>query len=571
MLELYKDEKEVLKKKLQEKVKSGEGFCILVTGKWGVGKTTLVKEVVLTQKKDYLYLSLYPITSLDELKEQLFLKNENLILRTLQDLFSAFKKTPIPVSLDSKFLIEKITDKLTGKIIIFDDLERSKINKQVLLGFIEKLKQQGNVIILIANIDRLETELKENFEKIVNYHIQLHLSKVEGERIINYFFGECKACSKAFFYFKTKNLRIIKNVANSCCKLEEFLKESLKNLKEEHLREDIIFDIVNQTMPFIYLHEKYSFSPEEIEDILNIIKHNKTKPDEKDLLKELKDSKGLKEDSSKEILNILRKIEEMPIWVEKFIRIKEIPKHDLKEVLEIKTRYKTRELIKKLLLAKNLEKFLEEEVLPIIEENFDKLINKNIILDLLKIIKFDLYEEFCKRLVEQFKQNLNSANLIAKIKVWYKLKFCENIIPLCSKYSRDLEYIKIIIQKDLEKVDNILEFLKSWDSIKYEIEYFSFLNRGMDCENNKEDREKFLAEIKQMFLNTFQKLDEENIAYFLIRIYSIQYQINTELYAEVLNILKEKYKILNEIENFKKENNIDLIDFLLRNIYEIKT
>jgi len=567
-LTIYKSEKSLLKKL----VSSQKDLCIFLSGKWGVGKTTLVKEV-LSKKRNSIYISLYPITSLDELKKQIFSKTATPLNIFLSNYSSFFKKNPIPILFNTEFLIETSLSKISRKIFVFDDLERSKINKQVFLGLIEKLKQQHNIIILISNIEYLDPKFKKSLEKVVDHYIELSIPINKYKDIISYFFKECTTCEKVFFilfFGKNINLRIIKQIANLCCKLEKFSRNFLKQKKiDRNEIEDIIFNIINQSLPILFIHIKYGFSLTEINDWIEFIKSKKV--DSQDLTQN-KLSKNLKNDLSEkelyEIETLLSGVKNLPEWLKKFLRMKEIPKKDLEEVLKEKISYKSRELLKLLLKSKNLKSFFkEEESLKLLEHIlYKKISNNDGFIDFVKEINPKLYNKFCNKLID-FKKTLQNLRISDKITLLYQLKFCpETINFYCkdntSKIKKIIESIERDIKKTLEKdIDAILELLKIWPIRSY-IHY----NLSYKCHYSHLDEKNldmFQENIRNMLLDIPISFDEEEIISFFIKLHSVQYKIDKELYEEFYEKLANKYSILKEIRRLEEEKGINLINILI--------
>lgn len=160
-------------------------FAVLLKGEWGAGKTWFIKNYKKNldegeEKKKCFYISLYGITSFEEIQEELFL--EQLPIKIPKGLF----KTAKSVGTALKSLILKpdsnlganpdvtatfsvppinLTEFLTslkGSILIFDDLERCGIDIANILGFINNfVEHQGLKVIIIANEDKLSVD-KDN-------------------------------------------------------------------------------------------------------------------------------------------------------------------------------------------------------------------------------------------------------------------------------------------------------------------------------------------------------------------------------------------------------------------------
>jgi hypothetical protein len=135
-------------------------YAVLLKGKWGSGKTHFIneyKDKLKKNKQRYIYVSLYGVTSYDEIETK-FLQATN------PSIFN--EKTIFASKLANAFINEKIKGSLTEikkslsslnakeRILIFDDLERCSIKiallninliKSYLLQMKKNLRKQKNI------------------------------------------------------------------------------------------------------------------------------------------------------------------------------------------------------------------------------------------------------------------------------------------------------------------------------------------------------------------------------------------------------------------------------------------
>lgn len=153
-------------------------YAILVSGEWGCGKTYVLKEKYLKEKnifdKKPIYISLNGLSCISEVKNKI-------LIESLGD--SVLGKIKPIVSLGSLFIekqsngkiknTESIYDlflekfqKINNIIILFDDLERCKIDITEILGFINELVEHNEVkAILIADENKInKTNYYDNLE-----------------------------------------------------------------------------------------------------------------------------------------------------------------------------------------------------------------------------------------------------------------------------------------------------------------------------------------------------------------------------------------------------------------------
>jgi len=180
------------------------GKVIMLSGKWGSGKTHFwkknIEENLKKEKIPNNYISLYGKTSIQEIKNEVFLKifegmdifkiddkSVNLAKNTA-NLIADFTKTVsvFGVNLDLSKIVDKSFEKLeqvreeqkeektkallnSGAIICFDDFERKSkdIDLNDLFGFITNLTIEFNSkVVIILNDDVFEGEEKKIFSNV---------------------------------------------------------------------------------------------------------------------------------------------------------------------------------------------------------------------------------------------------------------------------------------------------------------------------------------------------------------------------------------------------------------------
>lgn len=155
---------------------SNPQYAVLLKGKWGSGKTHFIneyKEHLKTNSKKYIYVSLYGVSSYDEIETK-FLETIHPRLYNKKTIFAGkiakqLLKGTLKIDLDADGKADgntnvqipdfKPEDLLNTKdyILIFDDLERCSINIINLLGYINFfVEHQSYKVMLIANEEELE-------------------------------------------------------------------------------------------------------------------------------------------------------------------------------------------------------------------------------------------------------------------------------------------------------------------------------------------------------------------------------------------------------------------------------
>lgn len=173
-------------------------YAIMINGVWGSGKTYFVKNELipeLEQDRPVIYISLFGIKTIDDLVNVMSLhilniysneraqKRANLngnsfrqinsgnisstskVATTLMSLISKGLKL-VPKGEDTKAFVsdlQKNSIKFNRYIFIFDDFERSIIDKIELLGFFDELVEQNNAkVIIVCNEGKIANGRKEN-------------------------------------------------------------------------------------------------------------------------------------------------------------------------------------------------------------------------------------------------------------------------------------------------------------------------------------------------------------------------------------------------------------------------
>jgi hypothetical protein len=235
-------------------------YAVLLKGKWGSGKTHFIneyKDKLKENKQRYIYVSLYGVTSYDEIETK-FLQSSNPEIFNEKSIFvgklaDAFINENIKKSLGQ---IKKSLSSLNakGNILIFDDLERCSINIIDLLGYINNfVEHQSYKVILIANEEELEktdkyTLIKEkligktfefNADADLAYDSFLNDELKNTEVKKNILEKEKSNILELFQKSQSNNLRVLRQ---TLLDFERFYDEVLIiHLKKEELIKDVLY------------------------------------------------------------------------------------------------------------------------------------------------------------------------------------------------------------------------------------------------------------------------------------------------------------------------------------------
>ena len=171
------------------------GKIIMLSGKWGSGKTHFWENIIATEifekelkekRKSYAYISLYGKNTIESIQNDLlynsyeFIANPNEKVSKFFSVFTYYSQySPEKISssiikgitdLKNKFEFKKAESYLSdGGVICFDDFERKSKNIDLndLFGFITQLTQNFNCkVVIILNDDVFEGEEKKIFSNV---------------------------------------------------------------------------------------------------------------------------------------------------------------------------------------------------------------------------------------------------------------------------------------------------------------------------------------------------------------------------------------------------------------------
>jgi len=287
-------------------------YAIMLKGKWGSGKTHFINEyknVLKENNKKYIYVSLYGVTSYDEIETKFLevlhpkLYNKKTILAG--KIAKGLLKTTLKIDLDDDGKSDgtirseapnlNTGDLLNTKdyILIFDDLERCSIDINDLLGYINYfVEHQEYKVILLANDEKFKSEeykdIKEKligktFEVISNTELAYD-SFIKEIKENNLFIDYKDTIIKIYIQSGYNNLRVFRQVIldfdrfNQSINLNNFKKELVKNFVTEYF----IFAIENRFQS--YTISKFEKSNKDDKSSLEAyINGNDTVPDKENI------------------------------------------------------------------------------------------------------------------------------------------------------------------------------------------------------------------------------------------------------------------------------------------------
>ncbi len=218
------------------------GYAVLVNGEWGSGKTYLVKKVLEKAGAKYLYVSLYGMSSLEEVGDALFQQLHPVLgskaMRVASMLGKSFLRGSIKIDLDgdgkvdgsmapqlSAMSLSKSFQNAGDKILIFDDVERSHISVANVLGYINSFVEHEDCkAILIAHESEIQGDDDNAYtrvkEKLIGKTLRVtadftsalgnFFSLIDDDRLRDYYELKRETIGELFRKSGTNNLRILK-------------------------------------------------------------------------------------------------------------------------------------------------------------------------------------------------------------------------------------------------------------------------------------------------------------------------------------------------------------------------
>jgi len=263
-----------MKKEIEEFIKTKEhNGALLVTGKWGCGKSYLIKEIIneFNTKRKYAVsvISLFGvdnITVLNERVKEAYLElNSSFLGKNARNVYKILKKlakesasitaAALPESVAASAISTGVSSVLsfnplnfvsvkntvgTGDdkrpfVLIFDDFERTNIDKTNLLGAINEYSENKLIkTIIIADEDKISDKKYSEFkEKLISRTLKLrpNYNDIIESIIINY-----SESIPGYVNFLKNNLKIIQKV------FEESKTENLRSLKSYLIDFERVFD-----------------------------------------------------------------------------------------------------------------------------------------------------------------------------------------------------------------------------------------------------------------------------------------------------------------------------------------
>ena len=246
-------------------------YAYLLNGKWGVGKTYYVKNTLRKNNigPNIVYVSLFNVATWKDivttLFHELFPDTKKLkpiiksIISNLLDQKVKYAYSLISALIDH-YLEDELVKKLQNKLVVFDDLERTQIPIENLMGNINDVLLSNNIHVLIVGDDsHIKDDKKKVFDKWKEKIIRRTLSLEDGddEALYNIIQNRQDTSSTSFNIYLNK---------------KEDFKKIVCNVKVDNLRTwQFAFDLIDEL--FNNYHSDYYFYIEVLQLIVISIQY----------------------------------------------------------------------------------------------------------------------------------------------------------------------------------------------------------------------------------------------------------------------------------------------------------
>ena len=246
------------------------GYAVLIDGRWGSGKTYLIKDFLAKRSHKHLYASLYGITTYQQVEDEFFrqlhpiLSSE--VTKIAARIFRGSIKAALKIDLDTSSKeainlngelpaidVRKLMADPEDRLLVFDDLERCSMPTADVLGYINSFVEHNDCkAIIIANTAEIIQEA-ERFqrikEKLIGQSFEVRASfgdvyphlmaLIEDEWAREFLKEGEEEIGEVFAQSDTHNLRALKQVLWDCERVLRCLRDA-DRIHREALREIIL-------------------------------------------------------------------------------------------------------------------------------------------------------------------------------------------------------------------------------------------------------------------------------------------------------------------------------------------
>ena len=278
--------------------------AIMLKGKWGVGKSYYINNCLVPflgkdGKRTCIIVSLYGIENLSDISESIFMevygnKLPKIFRNIIRDILQHIIKYLLGLINISGLFFSKRTLKnlyeqcnLEGKLLVFEDLERSQIDIDKILGYVSNLVDKGAKVLFVANEDEIlksepaenngseESKYRRAKEKVISDTIEFSLpiecaikdivKKFQNPTLSNLFNNDDKVKNVSCILREKGNSNLRTFIC--CCQKSVDIIEMIKNILDDNgvrykEQEDFYSCVFNGILYFLSENKKNSSFPE---------------------------------------------------------------------------------------------------------------------------------------------------------------------------------------------------------------------------------------------------------------------------------------------------------------------
>lgn len=269
---------------------SNKDYKVLaVKGKWGIGKTHLVRNFLDEHQKNYyLYASVFGISSIEQLKARIVGNyQKNVKPKPINNILEFFNRNSgrlekIPkldfglsgslLAIGGDLLLEIFfnLNVNNNSIICIDDFEiKSQLPLDEILGFVEYIVQELKCKIILIysddNLDQASTEILQTYrEKVIDREFTLAPTVEENLDFIFKDHPDKELVKSIFIKTHTNNIRVLRKTRWLIDELLPLIKDWQPSLRNQVLINSIVINLAKFDKDF------YKFFSIDIESILSL-------------------------------------------------------------------------------------------------------------------------------------------------------------------------------------------------------------------------------------------------------------------------------------------------------------
>ena len=244
---------------------SAPRFAVMIKGQWGAGKTWFIEQYCEKLKKrqsyKYLYVSLFGMTKFSDIEYAFFQQLHPVLssqgMEITGKIVKGLLKASIKFDLDHdgkddgslNVQIPEIPNYLKNvdeRVLIFDDLERCKIDLRDIFGYINQFVEHHNLkVIIIANELDLQSKyndykimkeklIGQTFDILIDFEGTFYkfLSETKNSQIEKILFQDINYLKNIYAKLEYNNLRTLKKIILDFKRIFEKLPNKAKNRRD---------------------------------------------------------------------------------------------------------------------------------------------------------------------------------------------------------------------------------------------------------------------------------------------------------------------------------------------------